>query len=110
VGNPLPHLSNYPSHYGSGSFLSYPPGHVITESIKDSCEREVGGKAVHTRKDEIANQVENVLSLRLQHLPQPLRERVDPPGHLREPEGNVPSDSEGISGGSRPNVSNAGLT
>jgi hypothetical protein len=89
VGNLLSQLSNYPSNYGLGCFLCCPTGRIITESFKDLCEREVGGKAVHVRKDEISNQVDNILSLRLQHLPQPLRERVDPPGHLRELEGNV---------------------
>jgi hypothetical protein len=31
-----------------------------------------------------------MLSLRLKHLPQPLWERDDPPGHFREPKSNAP--------------------
>jgi hypothetical protein len=44
---------------------------------------------MHSCEDEVANHVDNPLSLRLQHLPQPLWERADPPNDVREPEGDA---------------------
>jgi hypothetical protein len=55
VGDPQQQLSDYPGHYGSGSFFSRTPGRVVAESFKNLGEREVGGEAVHVRKDVVAN-------------------------------------------------------
>jgi hypothetical protein len=55
------------------SLLSFLPSSVITESLKDLSEQKVGGEAVHAREDEVANQVDNMLSFRPHILPQPLR-------------------------------------
>jgi hypothetical protein len=74
---------------GLGSLLICPPGSIVLESLEDLGETEVWGEAMHSRKDEVANQVDNALSFRLEHLPQPLRERADPPDDIRELDGDV---------------------
>jgi hypothetical protein len=38
-----------------GRFFSHPLGRVVAESFKDPREWEVGGEAMHARKDEVAN-------------------------------------------------------
>jgi hypothetical protein len=67
--DPLQKLGDYLCHSGLSSLLSCPPDNIISESLKDPGKREVGGEAMHSREDEVANQVDNALSFCLRHLP-----------------------------------------
>jgi hypothetical protein len=63
--DPLQKLGDYSGHTGLGSLLGRPPGSIVPESFEDPGEREVGSEAVHSPEDEVANQVDNTLSLHL---------------------------------------------
>jgi hypothetical protein len=49
---------------------------------------------VHPLEDEVANQVDNTLSFRPQHFPQPCREGADPSYDVRVLEGDVSMDDK----------------
>jgi hypothetical protein len=55
VVDPLQKLGDYLGHHSLGGLLSSPLGSDVTKPLEDLGEQEVGGKAVHESKDEVAN-------------------------------------------------------